>query len=146
MNYLWVKNTSKKNVSLRDLNITIPAGKSVNLLDNKHYNFTELQVQKSIESGSIYLKRNMIRVLLDGPAKVLPKKIEVEHPFSGNGESCLICKVDQKMHHFTPMIKTPRSTVKIEQQQFDELLPSDEQYVNDFVAMEELIWNPAKKK
>lgn len=59
----WVTNiTQNRDVSIGDLRVTIRAGKSVNLLDSKHYSFTYEQLEKSRISGSIATKPNMIRV------------------------------------------------------------------------------------
>jgi leucyl-tRNA synthetase len=59
--FFWVTNFSNRNVTLSDLNISIPAGASVNLLDPYHYKFTEEQLNKSNENGSIYHKKHLIR-------------------------------------------------------------------------------------
>lgn len=68
----WVSNISgRKDVSLGDLRVKIPLGKTVNLLDPKRYHFTEKQLLKSKESGSIALKSqaNLIRVRQGEPQK-----------------------------------------------------------------------------
>jgi hypothetical protein len=64
----WVTNLSNRNVTLADLNISVPARSSVNLLDDRHYSFTEIQLRVSAENGSIYNKRDKIVV-----RKVAPK-------------------------------------------------------------------------
>ena len=48
----WVTNISSTNVSLSDLALTIKARSTVNLLDEKHYNFTLEQLLKSKASVS----------------------------------------------------------------------------------------------
>lgn len=58
----WVSNISNRNVSLSDLNLTIKAHCSVNLLDSRHYNFTLEQLINSASKGSIFKKRNIIFV------------------------------------------------------------------------------------
>lgn len=50
------------NVCLRDLNLTVKAQSHANLLDEKHYNYTLEQLQKSAESGSIFRKSDKIKV------------------------------------------------------------------------------------
>jgi hypothetical protein len=57
----WVTNICKRNVSLADLNLTIKAFTSVNLLDKKHYSYTLEQLNKSYESGSLLAKSSMIK-------------------------------------------------------------------------------------
>src|SRR5574338_1468911 len=58
----WLTNISNANVSLADLNLTIKAFSSVNLLDKKHYKYTLEQLEKSQESGSLFNKRDRIVV------------------------------------------------------------------------------------
>lgn len=55
----WVMNVSKRDVSLSDLNISIKAMTSVNLL-SKHYHFTEEMLEKSITCGSMFAKKDKI--------------------------------------------------------------------------------------
>lgn len=62
MQSFWITNYSKQNVTLSDLNITVRSYTSVNLLDQKHYKFTEDQLLKSKESGSLFIKRNKISI------------------------------------------------------------------------------------
>jgi leucyl-tRNA synthetase len=61
MTDFWITNVSNMNVSLSDLGITVPAGRSWNLLDSKHFKFTLEQLEKSNTSGSIFKKRDKIR-------------------------------------------------------------------------------------
>jgi hypothetical protein len=65
----WITNISNRNVSLGDLNLTVKAYMTVNLLDSRHYHLTSAQLHKSAKSGSIYAKRNMIFVRLIPPEK-----------------------------------------------------------------------------
>jgi hypothetical protein len=69
----WVTNISPMNVTLSDLNITIRAQSSINLLDKKHYSFTKEQLLKSVKDGSLYKKNNRIVI-----RKVLPYTEEKE--------------------------------------------------------------------
>ena len=59
----WVTNIStKKDISLSDLRVTIRRGRSVNLLDKRHYHFTPEQLEKSLESGSIKSRSHVIKI------------------------------------------------------------------------------------
>jgi hypothetical protein len=58
----WVVNVSPMNVTLADLAINIKAYSIVNLLDDKHYSFYLEQLVRSQTSGSIFKKRDKIRV------------------------------------------------------------------------------------
>src|SRR6185437_12032943 len=62
MKSFWITNISKRNVSLGDLNLTVPAFSSINLLDKRHYHLTEEQLLNSAKSGSLYVKRSMVVV------------------------------------------------------------------------------------
>lgn len=60
--YFWVTNVSNRNVSLTDLALSIKAFTTVNLLDSRHYSLTKEQLEKSATSGSLFLKRRMLKV------------------------------------------------------------------------------------
>ena len=56
----WITNISNMNISLSDLNLTVKAFSSVNLLDNKHYFYTKEQLMKSSKEGSLFKKKDRI--------------------------------------------------------------------------------------
>jgi hypothetical protein len=66
----WVTSMCNRNISLADLNVTIPAFRSVNLLDKRHYSYTLEQLQKSKENGSLFHKRNIVSVRQVAPALI----------------------------------------------------------------------------
>ncbi len=68
----WVTNISKMNVSLADLNLTIRAMSSVNLLDKKHYSYTYEQLELSRIQGSMAKKKDKI-VPRDFPPEIKRK-------------------------------------------------------------------------
>ena len=72
----WVTNFSNRNVSLADLALTIPAFSTVNLLDKKHYYYTLEQLQKSQSSGSLFNKRDKIKMRYTAPP-VINKEIPI---------------------------------------------------------------------
>lgn len=74
--YFWVTNMCNRNVSLADLNLTIPAYRSVNLLDKKHYSYNLEQLKKSQQKGSLFAKRNIISV-----RQIAPLIVKSEMPF-----------------------------------------------------------------
>lgn len=65
----WITNISKCDVMIADLGLLVPARRSLNLLDSKHYKFTAEQLKKSAENGSLKRKSHMIVV----------RKTEPEH-------------------------------------------------------------------
>lgn len=73
----WVTNISNRNVSLADLNLTIKAYNSVNLMDTRHYQYRIEQLKNSVESGSIFKKRDKIIV-----RKVAPEVLKANMPLT----------------------------------------------------------------
>lgn len=104
--YFWVTNISDRNVSLTDLGLTIPARRSVNLLDNKHYHLTQEQLEASAASGSLFKKRS----------KVVVRKVP---PVLDNKQTLEIAT-----NAMVPSRR--RSAVNVEQVHYEELdLPDD---------------------
>ena len=91
---------------LSDLRVKIPARRGLNLL-SKHYSFTYEQLKKSMLNGSIHAKSAYIKVGKGPPQKVDPP---------------------QRMISKYPIVRKPRSAVKIEEPKFDEFVFSDEQF------------------
>ena len=112
----WVTNICKMNVSLADLNLTIKAYSSVNLLDARHYSYTVDQLKKSVESGSIYKKRDKIIV-----RKVAPEVLQANIPLT--------------RETFIPTRE--RSVLSIKEENYEELNVSEEEQMKsdeDFAA------------
>ena len=80
---LWVTNVNRfQDITLGDLAITIPRGRSINLLAKKKngislYNVTRKQIDKSFESGSLFKKSLHIKKRNLAPEIEYPKVIEV---------------------------------------------------------------------
>ena len=97
------------NVCLRDLNITIRARSHANLLDSHHYNYTLEQLEKSAESGSIFRKRDKIKV-----RQVIPEFLNSNH---------ITVSKDPMDRVRNPLF----SRAEIKEVKFDELLDSEEE-------------------
>ncbi len=69
-NEFWITNISNRDVMLSDLGLSIKRGESRNLLDSKHYTYTKDHLQKSLESGSLHKKSNIIKVREVVPAMI----------------------------------------------------------------------------
>jgi hypothetical protein len=98
----WITNISDCNVSLSDLNISVPAMSSVNLLDDKHYSFTNEQVKTSAQNGSIFRKRDKIVV------RLVPPKIQLSQR-----------PIDIVKNQILP--NKSKSIYEIKEEQYDEL-------------------------
>lgn len=106
----WITNISNRNVSLTDLNLTIKAFSSVNLLDKKHYDYSLEQLQASVSGGSLSKKRDKLFV-----RRLAPTIIKKTTAF--NSES---------------MIPTrERSLYNIKEEHYEELAVSDEDFAKD---------------
>jgi hypothetical protein len=74
----WITNISSRNVSLSDLYISVPAMASVNLLDKRHYSFTEEQLLASQKSGSLFRKRHLLSVRKVPPQMIPMAQITID--------------------------------------------------------------------
>lgn len=106
----WVINVSKRDVSLGDLALIIPAGKYFNLLDKRNFSYTREQLEKSSKDGSLYKKSNKIK-LCEGKPDFIP--------------------LPRKTLSKTPMIRRNRSAIKVIIPKYDELVFSDEKYADE---------------
>jgi len=113
----WVTNISKMNVSLADLNLTIKAYSSVNLMDTKHYQYKVDQLKKSVESGSIFKKRD----------KIIVRKVAPE---------VLIANIPLTRETFIPTRE--RSMLSIKEENYEELnVSEDDQKKSDEIFANE---------
>lgn len=105
----WLTNLSNRNVSLADLNITIKAFSSVNLMDKRHYSYTLEELEKSVKSGSIFKKRKLFSV-----RKVPPTML----------------KMDMPVLHEAFIPSRERSVLVIKEECYEELSISDEEFAD----------------
>jgi len=105
----YVINISDRNVCLSDLALTIPAGRCYDLL-NDNFSFTIEQLKASLKGGSLYKKRDKIKIGKGRPEVSKVGQIEVSE---------------------YPIITRNRSAVKIKEPVFEDLVISDEDYANE---------------
>jgi hypothetical protein len=105
----WITNLSNKDVRLADLNLTIKAFTSVNLLGKK-YNYTLEQLEKSVASGSIFRKRDKI-VKRTFPPEFI--KMNIVNMSDANIPS------------------RERSVLEIKEEKYEELMVSDEEFAKE---------------
>lgn len=103
----WLTNTSKRNVSLADLNLTIKAMSSINLLDTRHYYYTLEQLEKSAANGSLFKKRKFLFI-----RKTDPEMIKMNIPLNKE----------------TYISSRQKSLLEIKEEFYEELNVSDEQF------------------
>jgi hypothetical protein len=103
----WITNISNKNIVLGDLNITIQAGMSINLLK---YNFSLEQLNKSYHSGSLFRKRDKLILGKQPPQK---------------------CKHAILINYNAVIPSRERSIEQIKQQVYEELNISDEDFAKE---------------
>jgi hypothetical protein len=107
----WVINISKVTVNLGDLGFTIRPGQYYNLLDAKHFHYTYDRLTKSLESGSLFARKNKVVYLGE------------EKPHFGKKEKPQMSTI--------PAVKPVRSVVEVVEIDYDALLFSDESYANE---------------
>lgn len=111
----WITNASKMNVCLSDLRLYVPPGKSMNLLDSKHFHYTLEQLLASQANGSLHAKRDRIFVRdVPPPAMVKPG----------------LYKSDQFLY------RAPRSNIKVEDKNYEELNVSDQKFADEMTEDE----------
>ena len=129
----WVTNFSNRNVSLSDLNLTIKAFTSVNLLDVKHYQYTSQQLVKSAESGSIFKKRNMLIVRKIAP-EVFKANIKITRETFMPSRERSILSIKDGVYEELHMIDETLSP--------EDLKKSDEQFAKDNADTAEMDQKP----
>lgn len=108
----WIVNISKRNVCLADLSLTVPKGRSWNLLDPNHFRYTLEQLEKSAQEGSLFKKNHLVKVRNVPPQIIVKPGIYVIN---------------------SPRDAKLRSQVFIEEKHYEELTLSDEEFAQEFV-------------
>lgn len=106
----WITNISNRNVSLTDLNLTVKALSSVNLLDKKHYDYTLEQLQISASRGSLAKKKDKLFIRQLAP-QIIQKNIFL------NREAIIPNR--------------ERSLYNIKEEHYEELAVSDEDFAKE---------------
>lgn len=114
--HFWLTNISNRNVSIADLNLTVRAYATVNLLDRKHYSYTEEQLEKSMSKGSLFKKKHILVI-----RKVAPTMLKMNVPLLEET--------------FIP--SRERSTLEIKYESYEELHVSDEKFAEESAEMVE---------
>lgn len=110
MQCFWLTNISNRNVSLTDLALTVKAFTSVNLLDAKHYSYTQEQLEKSAKNGSLFKKRHLLKVRKGAPAQQ---------------------NADMLIERDAIIPTRQRSVLDIKEKNYEELNITDEQFMEE---------------
>ena len=110
-NSFWITNISNRNVVVADLNLTINAWSSVNLLDAKHYSYSLIELQKSASNGSLSKKKDKLVVRKVPPPVINKTQINI------NYDEYIPCR--------------GHSIHKINQEVYEELNVSDEEFAKE---------------
>jgi hypothetical protein len=121
----WVTNISDRNVTLADLALNIPAFRTVNLLDTRHYQYKLEQLQKSAASGSIFKKRDKIAVRRMAPD---------------------IQKDGKLIDRQAAIPSRERSVLEIKEEKYEELQVSNEEFAIENADLVEMDSKPVFSK
>jgi hypothetical protein len=122
----WVTNVSNMNVTLSDLALNIPAYRTVNLMDTKHYSYNLEQLHKSADSGSLFKKRN----------KIVVRKLAPE-----------VHKENRKpIDRETAIPSRERSVLEIKDEKYEELQVGDEEFANENADLADMDNQPVFSK
>ena len=108
---------------MRDLALTIPTRRSMNLLDSKHFHYTDEQIEKAIASGSLFKKSRLIKIRIAEPEQPIPPG-----------------KYVSKMPMF--MRYQIKAGVDMEEPEFEELQMSDEKFADELTEDDILLESP----
>ena len=108
--HFWVTNICNRNITLHDLNVTIKAYSSVNLLDKKHYNYSINDLEISLTKGCLFKKRKILFLRKNPPD---------------------IIKANVTLLSETYIPSRERSAISIKEQKYEELSMSDEEFITE---------------
>jgi hypothetical protein len=113
MKTYWIQNMSDRLISLGDLGVLLQPYQAVNLLDPKHYSFTEEQIEASQTSGSLFKRSDKVK-----QRKIPPPKV-----YKGPGKIGL-----DDTNQYPSKI---RSLLQHKEFNYDELQISDDEYAKE---------------
>lgn len=126
MKELWITNVTKKDIFIYDLNFTVKALTSINILDPRH-RLTEDMVNKSFEQGSLSKKKHEIIRRVSAPDVTKLNFIPISQNFRPSSERGI--RYDRSL-----------------EPNYEELDITDEQFAEEYADMAELDRQPLIKK
>lgn len=125
-----IHNRSKTAVSVGDLRVNIPPGKTIDLLKNK-IGITLEQIENSYKSGSLFKKRNKL-VKVEEPPNLL---FDINIKVSKTGGLA-----DHPIGFFS------KNTSIYNEVFGEEVNISDDEFIKQLIEEEQMLWNPHEKK
>jgi len=125
-----IHNRSKLSVSIGDLRVTIPPGKTIDLLENK-IGITIDQINASYKSGSIYKKRDKLVKVESAPLPFQAPDIAV---------SKLAGLTDHPIGFFS------KNTSIYNDVFGEDVNVTDDEFIRQLIEEEQMLWNPHERK
>lgn len=124
-----IHNRSRLSVSIGDLRITIPPGKTIDLLDNK-IGITIDDINASYKCGSIYKKRDKLVKVESAPLPFQVPNISVSKTAG---------LTDHPIGIFS-------KNTSIYNEVFGEENVTDDEFIRQLIEEEQMLWNPHERK
>ncbi len=125
-----IHNRSRLSVSIGDLKISIPPGKTIDLLKNK-IGITLDQIQASYSSGSLYRKRDKLVKVETAPLPFKAPDISV---------SKLAGLTDNPIGNFS------KNTSIYNEVFGEDVNLTDDEFIKQLIEEEQMLWNPHERK
>lgn len=125
-----IHNRSRIAVSIGDLKISIPPGKTLDLLNNK-LGITLEQIEKSYTNGSIHKKKDKLIKVESAPAPFqVPNILVSKYPGL----------TDHPIGHFS------KNTSIYNEVFGEDVNLTDDEFIKQLIDEEQMLWNPHERK
>lgn len=125
-----IHNRSRLSVSIGDLRITIPPGKTIDLLDNK-IGITINDINSSYKNGSLYKKRDKLVKVESAPLPFQVPNISVS-------------KIAGLTDH--PIGIFSKNTSIYNEVFGEDANVTDDEFIRQLIEEEQMLWNPHERK
>lgn len=129
MKDFWIINITNKVIIIGDLNLEIGPFKTLNLMDSKHFSYTYKMLEESKTNGSLYKKRNVIKIRTKPLEKKSNNILINYHTYDKENK---VWSFDTK----GIMPSRKKSIYEITQEKYEELNVSDEDFAETNAEIE----------
>lgn len=129
MKDFWIINITNKVIIIGDLNLEIGPFKTLNLMDSKHFSYTYKMLEESKTNGSLYKKRNVIKIITKPLEKKSNNILINYHTYDKENK---VWSFDTK----GIMPSRKKSIYEITQEKYEELNVSDEDFAETNAEIE----------